>query len=84
LLPQTLHVEHVIESVPVGAEVWFEDKQLGITPLSLHLERTSAPRTYLLRAAGFVDAMISISGENRERRTVVLRKKSPSPGPPPK
>lgn len=69
---------------PAGEEVWFEDKRLGIAPLSLHFERASSPRTYLLRAAGFADAMISMSGERDERRAVTMRKKSPSPLPPSK
>jgi serine/threonine-protein kinase len=61
----------VIESTPPGATVMDGDKTLGVTPLTVPIERasvTSASRTFIVKKDGFVSANV-VQGPTEEKHT---------------
>jgi serine/threonine-protein kinase len=61
----------VIDSTPPGATVMDGDKTLGVTPLTVPIERasvTSAPRTFIVKKDGFVSANV-VQGPTEEKQT---------------
>lgn len=60
----------VIESTPPGATVLDGDKTLGVTPLTVPIERASvvnAPRTFIVKKDGFVSANV-VQGPTEDKQ----------------
>jgi hypothetical protein len=73
--PQT-HVHLVIESVPVGADVYrtLDGVRLGKTPLARDFERTNGEVELVLRLAGYRDARVTMStAADATSRTALVR-----------
>ena len=85
LPPAPALIEHVIESIPPGAQVWLGDAQVGTTPFQASLPKEEAARTYTLRKKGYQDELVSFAGDASEaKRGLALRAAAvvPKPKPP--
>lgn len=72
----------VVESSPPGATVMEGDKTLGVTPLSVPIERTtvaSGPRTFIVKKDGFVSVnVVQGATEDKQAKRMVPLAADPS------